>query len=329
MKDGMWFMGCVLLSMALLLAGCAEKHKVYHVGILSGLDNFVIIGDSFKQEMTTLGYIEGQDIVYDFQKTNYEPQKEQQILKKFVDDKVDLIFGFNTEVALEAKDVARGTGIPVVFAMGLLEGSDLVDSLQVPGGDITGVRYPGVEISMKRLETLHEVLPNATRIWIPYQKDYPTVPYELDAIRPYASAENLTLIEFPSENLTHLRAELEKRAQSGDMGFDAVLYIPESLSTTRASFDIIANYTRARKIPVGGTKMIVGDYGTLFSIAVSYPEEGKLAAHQADKIFKGNKAGTLPVVSPELTLMINYKVAQELNVTVSEGLLARSDEIIR
>jgi putative ABC transport system substrate-binding protein len=322
---------CSLLLITLLLvSGCTEKtEKVYHVGILSGLNLFSGIGDSFKEEMTSLGYIEGKNIVYDFQKTNFEPEKEQQILKKFVDDKVDLIFGFNTEVALEAKEAAKGTGIPIVFANAFTEGNNLVDSVRQPGGDITGVRYPYIDIAIKRLEILHKLAPHAKRIWLPYQKSYPSVPFELDVLRPEVASLNLTLIEFPSDNLTHLREELERRSQSDDIGFDAVLFIPESLSTTKAAFEIIANFTRGSKIPIGGSAIITQDYGTVFAVTVNNVEIGKQAAHLADKVLKGTKAGTIPVNSPEQYIKINYKVAQELGLNVSDGLLAQANEIIR
>ncbi len=319
--------GIVLIG--LLLHGCNQKPKVYHVGILSGLDNFIGISDSFKKEMASLGYGEGKNIVYDVQKTNFEPDKEMQILKKFVEDKVDLIFGFNTEVGLEAKHAAKGTGIPVVFAMGIIEGNDLVDSVRVPGGNITGVRYPGVDFAVKRFEIMHEILPRAKRIWIPYQKGYPAVSYELEVLRPVAASSGVTLIEFPTGNLSHLQTELKKRSKSSDIGFDAVLYIPESLSTTKAAFDIIADFTRKRKIPVGGTKIVSRNYGTLFSISVDNSEVGRLAAHLADKILRGTPAGTIPVVSPEPFLVFNYNVASELGLTVPEGLLSQANEIIR
>jgi hypothetical protein len=40
-------------------------------------------------------------------------------------------------------------------------------------------------------------------------------------------------------------------------------------------------------------------------------------------------AGTIPLVTPEAHLRINYKTAQELGLNVPEGLLSRADEIIR
>jgi putative tryptophan/tyrosine transport system substrate-binding protein len=331
-----WIIGVIIL--AIIVAGYflisqsrqkAAENKIYHVGILSGLNNSIIIGDIFKQEMTKLGYIEGENIFYDYQKTNFQPDKDMQILEKFVADKVDLIFGFNTEVGLEAKTAVKGTDIPVLFAMGIIEGNDLVKSISEPGGNITGVRYPGVDFAVKRFEVLHQIVPKAKRFWIPYQKDYPTAKFELEAVRKVAASSNVSLIEFPAKDLTDLQAELERRSKLADIGFDAVLYIPESISTTKEAFEIISKFTRERKVPVGGTKMVIDDYGTLFGVSVFYPDQGKLAANLAGKILKGIPAGAIPVVSPESYLIINYKVAQELGLTMPESLMIQAGEIIR
>jgi putative tryptophan/tyrosine transport system substrate-binding protein len=306
-----------------------KTQTVYHVGILSGLNNFAGIADSLKAEMANLGYVEGKNIIYDLQKTNFEPDKEKQILNKFVADKVDLIFGFNTEVALEMKEAVKGTGIPVVFANAFTEGNGLVENLQRPGGNIAGVRYPNTDVAVKRLEILHELVPQAKRIWLPFQKDYPSVAPELDVVRPVAASLNLTLIEFASENLAALQTELKRRSDSGDMGFDAVLLIPESLSTTKAAFEAIASSTRERKIPIGGSRIVTEDYGTFFAVTVDNKEVGVLASRLVDKILKGIPAGTIPVVSPESHIIINYKVAKELGININEGLLDQASEIIR
>lgn len=82
-----WVIVVLLIAMGIvtyLLLTPEKTPKVYHVGILSGLDLFSGIVDSFKKEMMNIGYIEGKNIVYDLQKTNFEPDKERQILNKFV-----------------------------------------------------------------------------------------------------------------------------------------------------------------------------------------------------------------------------------------------------
>jgi putative tryptophan/tyrosine transport system substrate-binding protein len=321
---------------ACFLSALVKTPKLYRVGILSGLNRSIIIGDTFKQEMAKLGYIEGKNVSYNYEKTNFEPEKEKQIIDKFVADKVDLIFGFNTDVALEVKQAIKGTKVPLVFAMGTLEGNDLVDSVQAPGGNITGVRYPGVDFAVARLKILNEILPKAERIFIPYQKGYPIASYELEALRPVASSLGLTLIEFPANDLAALRTELENRSQVKDIGFDAVLYIPESLSTDRRTFDLIAEFTRDRKIPIGGTIVppidatpeIMKDYGPLFGVTVDYKEQGILAAQLADKILKGTPAGTIMVASPNEYIQINYKVAKELGLAIPDELLNRANEVI-
>ena len=78
-----------------------------------------------------------------------------------------------------------------------------------------------------------------------------------------------------------------------------------------------------------GTKILTEDYGTVFGLTTNNPDFGILAAPIADKILRGTQAGTIPVASPEPKIIINYKVAQELGLTVPESLLAVADEIIR
>jgi putative ABC transport system substrate-binding protein len=69
--------------------------------------------------------------------------------------------------------------------------------------------------------------------------------------------------------------------------------------------------------------------GALFVNGTNFTNVGELAASLADKILKGTPAGTIPVLSPEQELTINYKVAQGLGLTVPEGLLKQAKEIVR
>ncbi len=318
-----------LLVVVVLLSGCTRKtEKVYRVGVLCGLDYIGEIPDSFKSKMTELGYIEGKNIVYDIQRTNFEPDKEQQILEKFVEDEVDLIFTFPTEVSMAAKAATRGTEVPVVFAIANIEGTGLVDSVRKPGGNITGVRYPGPDLAIKRFEVMRELAPEAKRMWVPYQRGYPIVVNQMEALYPVAEAAGITLIEFPADDAAEIQAELEERNKLDDIGFDAIFFIPEPLSCTDDVYVVMGKFAYEHKLPIGGIMMQVGDYGSIFGINVDVPRTAQQAAILADKILRGIPAGTIPVVSSESYLQINYKVAQELGVTVPEGMLSRADEII-
>ncbi|HEY4694437.1 MAG TPA: ABC transporter substrate-binding protein [Candidatus Nanoarchaeia archaeon] len=305
-----------------------EPQKVYKVGILSGLDFFAATTDSFKAAMTELGYIEGKNITYDFQKTNFEPEKEKQILAKFVADKVDLIVTFPTEVSLAAKEAIKGTNIPLIFDTAFIEGVDLINSVREPGNNITGVRYPGPDLAVKRLETMVEIVPSAKRIMVPYQKGYPIVPPELEALRPAAQKLGVTLVEVPGSNAEDLKAYFDGLPK-GDIGFDAILMISEPLAVTPDPFLLLVKFASDHKLPMAGAYIALGGYETIFGIDISVESVGKQAAPLADKIFKGTPAGTIAVVTAETYLTVSPKAAQTLGITLPEALLSRANQIIK
>lgn len=315
---------------ALLLSGCgAEKPKVYRVGIISGTDAFLSIADGFKAGMAELGYVEGENIVYDMQQLNADPAGELQAAEKFVEDKVDLIFTFPTEPSVAAQIATQGTNIPVVFAYAGIEGSNLAKSVREPGGNITGVRFPGPEQISKSFEILLELAPEVKRVWIGYDKNYPNTAPALEALRPLASSKGVTLVEVPVTTVEELEADLAARAASADLGLDAIMLMPDSFNHSPAGWRAISKFATEHKVPLGGSFPYTVEQGAVFGNANDLFEVGELAAPLADKIFKGTPAGTIPLVTPEAYLWINYKVAQELGLTVPGGLLSRAVEIIR
>lgn len=304
----------------------ATTEKVYHVGVLSALDFFFPAVDSFKQKMTELEYVEGKNIIYDIQKAP-SPVGNQDIVKKFVEDKVDLILVFPTEASIEAKEVTKGTNIPIISIAASVEGNDLIKSIQQPGGNITGVRFPIGEVAAKRLELLHEIAPKAKRIWIPYLKDYPTVASALAAVKPLARSLGLTIIEAPFADPKEVTAYFKKVNVSS--GIDAILFVPEPISIIPPYTDQVYAFANTHKIPVVSATVLDGDTGPIFGLIPSNEEFGSLAAPSADKILRGIPVGTIPIVTPESELQINYKVIQKLGLTISEGLLSRATKIVR
>lgn len=315
--------------LGLLLSGCGEQQaKVYRVGILCGLDVFTDTVDGFKAKMRELGYTEGKNINYDIEYTNFDPETEKRILRRFVADKVDTMLVFPSEVSVEAKAITRGTDIPVVFCQTNIEGTDLIESVPEPGGNITGVRYPGPDLAIKRFEILHELVPEARRMWVPYTKHSPIVPAQLKVLRPTAAKAGVTLVESPADNADDLLDDLQQREKRMDAGIDAVLLISEPLARTPAVFGRIGKFATERRIPIGGVLYSVQDYSTVFGVATNNVAVGKLAAQQTHKVLSGIPAGTIPVVSAESFFQFNYRVARELGLQVPEGLLRQADEVI-
>lgn len=321
----------LVMTLALILSACGAQQppKVYRVGVLSGLDFVANITDGFKAGMAELGYVEGENVVYDVQRTNIDFEAYRRILQGFVDDDVDLILAFPSEAALEAKAATAGTDIPVIFAFAQIEGIGLINSIREPGGNITGVRLPGPELAVKRFEIMREIAPDAKRILIPYLAGYPIVPPQLEMLRPAATATGVTLIEMPVASPAELEAALNAQVTGSDPGVDAILQMVDPVAVTPETFVVLSKFASEYGLPIGGATMSVDGYESLFGLNADNDDVGRQAAPLADKILKGAPAGTIPVISPQPLLVVNYRAAQNSGVTLPAGLLSQANAVIR
>lgn len=323
----------VLAAVALIcivLSGCGgNREKVYRVGIISEVEAFTVIADGFKARMKELGYKEGKNIVYDIRISNMVPEEEKRVVNKFVQNKVDLIFAFPTEASLAAKESTHGTDIPVVFANANIEGTNLIENVRQPGGNITGVRFPGADNDVMRLGFLHKFVPKAKRVLVLYDPNYPTTQIVVEALRLAAPGFGIKLVEDHVTSVKELQDSLKKRSVLKDIGIDAVMIMPEFLNHTPDGFKAIINFANKHKVPLGGGAPFTVDQGAIFTFHPDFYETGMLAAVLIDKIFHGTPAGTIPVATPESHVLINYRAIKELGLPVSEGLLSRAKKIIR
>jgi putative ABC transport system substrate-binding protein len=313
----------------LLLGSCAPaKPAVYRVGVVYTSGGFAEILTGFKAKMAGLGYREGRNIVYDVQDMGESSVEAGRIAKKFVADKVNLILALSTPASLAAKAAAKGTGIPVVFAYASVEGTDLVDNVRQPGGNVTGVRYPGPEAISKRLELMQEIAPRAKRVWICYDRNSPNNIPALEALRRTASTGGVTLVEVPADSMEEMAADLEDRAGGRDIGIDAIILMPDGFNHSPRGLKIIGDFAKRHRLPLGGSFSYTMEAGAVFGNADDLAEVGGLAAPLADKIFRGVAAGDIPVVTPLEGIWINYAIAQKLGLAVPAGMLKMAQTII-
>ena len=139
----------------------------------------------------------------------------------------------------------------------------------------------------------------------------------------------LFVVLVPAADAAELAAVLQAWEETGDLGFDAILFLAEPLTVMPDAFAVLKSIAIKHGIPIGGALVVDGDYGTVFGANVDPFDSGREGAVLADKVLKGAKAGAIPVTSSEIYLQINYKMLQQLGVSVSEGLLSQADEIIR
>jgi putative ABC transport system substrate-binding protein len=319
-----------VLLVVFIANGCsAHRSKLFHIGIVSGTDDFLSIADGFKRGMADRGFVEGTTVVYHTRRFNADPIGELNAATALVREKVDLIFTFPTEPSVAAQTATQGTAIPVVFAYAGIEGSTLVESVQNPGGNITGVRFPGPELIARRLELLLEVAPQVKRIWIGYDREYPNTAPALAVLRPLAVAKGVTLVEVAASTMQELCADLETRAGNQDVGVDAIILMPDTFNHSPDAWTRIRGFASDHKVIIAGSFLYTVEQGAVFGNANDLYKVGEQAASQAIAILNGTPAGTLPVLTPNQELWINYRAAQELGLTVPEGVLRMAAQVIR
>lgn len=326
-------LGLLLLALiiGLFVSSCGgEETESYRVGILVGLPFLADAESGFREGMTELGYVEGENITYDIQTVDFDIPTYQSILQQFVEDEVDLILVTPTEASIEAKAITEGTDIPVLFTFALIEGMGIVDSVQEPGGNVTGVRYPGPDIAVLRYEILRDLVPNLERILIPYQAGYPIVQPQLDALYPVAEADGVTIIEAPANNAEELDAFFQELASSGDLDVDAMMFVAEPLAVDPGAVAVMVAFGEEYQVPIGGVAYAdIEGYTSMFGVNVNIGDAGRLAAPLADKILQGFEPATIPVVSSDPYIEIDYNMIQQLGLEVPDALLARADQVYR
>ena len=302
------------------LAALAQQRKVPTIGVLvveaSGLEQFWRL---FREDMAELGYVEGQNIRYEFRSDQGQISRASPLAAELVRLNVDLIVTWFTPAAQAAKAATRD--IPIVMALtGDPIANGLVESLSRPGGNVTGMSGVNAQLGGKCVELIREMLPLPHRVVALTQAANPFSKPFLEQIEAGGSATGIMIDNKTLGGIEELEAAFAAMEKERP---DAVIVQP-SLPDKRA-----AELAAAYQIPAISTFQPFAQQGGLMSYAPAMAYLYRRAAVYVDKILKGTKPGDLPVEQPtQFELIINMKTAKTLGLTVPPSLLARADEVI-
>jgi putative ABC transport system substrate-binding protein len=299
----------------------AQQRKVPTIGVLvvggsSGSEQFWRL---FREVMHELGYIEGQSIRYEFRSDKGQVSRLPELAAELVRLNVDLIVTWFTPAAQAAKRATREIPIVMALAGNPIE-TGLIESLDRPGGNITGMAGVTAELAGKSVELLRQMLPLAHRLVALANAPDPFSKPFVEQIQHSGIATGTTIEAKMIRGAEELEAafrEMEKNPP------DAVIVQP-SLPSKRTA-ELAVRY----RIPAVSLLRGFVEEGGLMSYAAAEIDMYRRAAAYVDKILKGAKPADLPVEQPtKFELIVNMKTANALGLIVPPAFLARADEVI-
>ena len=278
---------------------------------------------AFRQGLSETGYVEGRSVAIEYRWAEEQNDRLPALAADLVGRQVAVIAVAGQVLGALAAKAATKT-IPIIF----LTGGDpvalgLVDSLNRPGGNLTGVTTLGTELEPKRLELLGRVVPTAK-----------TMAALINRTNPNAATQSRDL-----EAARTLGLKLHVLDASSERDFDGVF---ARLAELRAGGLVVATdglfISRGAHLGTLAVRHAMpaifqfrafAEAGGLMSYGGSLADMYRQSGTYAGRILKGEKPVDLPVQQvTRVELIINLKTARALGFDVPRELLARADEVI-
>jgi ABC-type uncharacterized transport system substrate-binding protein len=287
-------------------------------------DLVVFVMRAFHQGLKETGYVDGRNVVIEYRWAEGQYDRLPALAADLVRRQVAVIVATPTPATLSAK--AATTTIPIIFATG---GDPvelgLVASLNRPGGNLTGVSILSVPLVAKRLELLHELVPNAKKFAL------------------LVNPANKTIADSATKGVETVTQafglELQVLTASTEHDFEPAFatLIQRGAGALVISADAFFNSKRDQLVALAARYAVPTIYetrdfvsaGGLMSYGASFPDMYRQVGIYTGRILKGEKAADLPVQQAvKIEMAVNLKTAKTLGLTFPLTLLGLADEVI-
>jgi putative ABC transport system substrate-binding protein len=295
------------------------------VGLLTAINLPDWATNAIRAGLGETGYAEGRNLTIIARSAEGHFDRLPALAADLVNRNVAVILATSSPVPARAAKAATST-IPIVFAYGGDPVADgLVDSLNRPGGNVTGATFIGVALIAKRMEMLHQLVPEVRDVALLVNPRGTLAEQQIAEAR--AAAQNL------GQNLHVINTTSEAELDAAFVNM-IQLKLGAFVVSTDPFFgffarDRLATLSRRYKIPgvYNGSDEIVS--GGLISYGPTKADTWRQAAIYVGRILKGEKPPDLPVMQPaKFEMVINLKTARELGLTIPPTLLGLADEVI-
>jgi putative ABC transport system substrate-binding protein len=316
----------VCSALALHGAAHAQRPPLPVIGYLSGASRAESEDRlaAFRRGLGQAGYSEGRNVAIEFRFADGDYTRLPALASELVRLPVNLIVAVGGSRPAQAAKAASSS-VPIVF----IHGGDavklgLVESLNRPGGNATGIVFLTVDLIPKRYELLRVLLPRSKRVALMVNPNTPSAEDQVKAAQAAARASGTQLLVARAGSEAEIDTAFASLAKAKP---DALLVGTDALFGTRhkqfialaAQHALPAIYEQRNAVVDGGLM----SYGP--SITEAYAQTGVYAG----RVLAGVRPQELPVLQPtKFELAINRGTARTLDLVIPQSLLLRADEVI-
>ncbi len=285
-----------------------ESKETYAIGVTQLMEHPALnqATEGFKKAIEEAGL----DVEYDMQNAQGDNSANDTIASNFVGQNVDLIFANSTPSAQAA--LSKTTEIPIVFTSVVDPvGAELIDSMEHPGGNVTGTSHHHPESIPKALEYLKNEL-KAKKVGTIYNAGEQNSRAQIDKIKKQMEEYGLEL----EEATVSTSADVKQATESIADKVDAIYCITDN--TVVSAFESIADVATTQKVPLLAADLDSVPRGAFAAFGVDFFEVGHGAGEMAVKILNGEvKPSEIPAEPPKtLKFMVNKEVADAIEVEI-------------
>ncbi len=304
------------MTMVLGLVACGSDNtknsNVYKIGICNYVDDASLnqIVDNIKTQLSEIEKEKNVKFEVSYDNCNADPNVMSQIIANFVADNVELMVGVATPVAMAMQTATEENGIPVVFAaVSDPVSTELVDSLEKPGANITGTSdYLDTNSIMNLIFALDK---DVKKVGLLYDvgQDSSTTP--IAAAKKYLEDNNVNYVERTGKTVDEV--VMAANALVTD-GVD-VVFTPTDNTIMKAELSIYEIFAKAGiKHYTGADSFALN--GAFLGYGVDYANLGRETAKMISEILvDGKDVSTMAVKTFDNgTATVNSDICKELGL---------------
>ena len=296
-------------SLMSIVTGCGDSNDsndkdVKEIAIVQYMEHGSLdtIRENLIEELKADGYVDGENIIIDYQNSQGDQSNLNSIAGKFKGSRPDVIIAIATPAAQSM--AAAITDIPIIFsAVSDPLGAKLVTDMDSPAGNITGTS--DILPMGETFEFIKELTPDAKKIGFIYTSSEPNSQSIIAEAKEMAADYGLTYEEKTITTSTELQQAAH--ALAGDVD---IIYTPVD-NTIANAIPVLAEVGKTTKVPVyvGADSMV--RQGGYASVSVDYARLGEITGDMVIEVLEGKPVSEIPVRGlDEFAKVINKTTAE-------------------